>query len=224
MGRLRVGLQHPGRQLQLPVPRLRGAGAGAAARARRGRGGGAVCLGTGVDGGPAGSLREPAAPRRARPGRTLRPVRGRRLHRGAPAARARRGSGPVLHGASPGHESAGAGQRAAGAADAAAFRVRPAISRQRLAAAGAHPEDGRGIPACLRPRHRRRGHAGERHQAAHLHRSRPPPARREAAVQRSLSCAGEQRRWRLQPLPRAGADPLARGHHLRQLGHVLLSA
>ena len=59
---------------------------------------------------------------------------------------------------------------------------------------------------------------------ARLHRPRHAGARSAAAVQRPLPRDGHQRRRRIQPLEGPRGHALARGHHVRPLGHILLPA
>ena len=140
LGHLRVRLQLGRCEPQLPVPRVRRAGPRVEARARRRSRHRALRVGARADGRSRGSVRQPAAPRRRRARRTIRPVRGDRLHACAPAPRAGERRRALLHGASPGHDPALARARAARAADAEALRVGPAVQGNPAAAAGAHPE------------------------------------------------------------------------------------
>ena len=158
--------------------------------------------------------------------RQVRLLRGHRLHARAPAARANERRRALVHGASPGHEPAVAGAPAARPADAAALRVRPAVPGDRCCCCRS---------ACRRPARcllaRRRSASTPAARGRHaetpmrvLHTTRHADPGGAAAVQRPLPRDGDQRRRRLQPLEGPGGHALARGRHLRQLGHVLLPA
>ncbi len=222
LGHLGMRLQLGRREPQLPVPRLRRARAGVEARSRGGPGHRALRLGARVDGGSRGVVPQPAAARRRRARRTLRPVRGDRLHARAAAARAGERRRALVHGASPGHDPALAGACAARPSDAEALRVGSAVQGDPPAAAGTHTE-GRGVllasGRAFRDSRdiRRRGSAGARDpEPRHGH------AGSAAPFERQVSRHGHQRGRGKQPLEGPRGHPLARGRHPRPLGHVLL--
>ena len=156
---------------------------------------------------------------------TLRLIRSRRLYAFARAPRTALRRDPFVHGASPGHEPAFVRPPAAGPPDAAAVRGPTRCSRPpRCCCRSVCRGRWRSIRACaevsdLRAPAERSGDAGARH---------PQPeyavAGTAAPVERPVPRDGHQRRRRLQPLERSGGDALARRRHLRQLGHLLLSA
>ncbi len=111
-------------------------------------------------------------------------------------------------------------------ADAAPLHVRPARAGDRIAAAGAGAEAGR-HPAPARGRSERRrapARRGSRRDHARVYRPEHADSRGSPAVQRPLPRHGDPCRRRLQPLARPGRHPLARGRHLRWLGHLHLPA
>ena len=110
-------------------------------------------------------------------------------------------------------------------ADAEALRVRSFVSGDPDAAAGANPEDV-GSPHARGPARRRAASSPIRPTRRPMprYRRRHADARSAAAVERPAPRHGHQCGWRLQPLEGSRDHPLARGHHLRQLGFVHLSA
>ena len=222
VGHLGIRIQLGRRESQLPVPRLRRAGPGVEARARRGSRRRALRVGARADGGARGLVPQPAAPRRRRARRAIRPLRGGRLHRRPRAARADERHRALLHGAPPGHDPALPVAPAARPSDAEALRIGAAVQGHAAAAPGTHSEDRRVLFAP-------RGAVGH---ARHLQRPGGARARdRHAAHADTGSAAALER-----PLPRHGHEcgrrqlalegsrrhALARGRHLRPLGHVLL--
>ncbi len=147
LGHLGVRLQRGRREPQLPVPRVRRARPGAEARTRRGSRRGALRVGARADGGARGGVPQPATARGRRARRKIRPLRGRRLHAGAPAARPCQRRRALVHGAPPGHDPALALAPAARPADAEALRVGPAVQGDAAAAAGAAAQGRLAVPA-----------------------------------------------------------------------------
>ena len=207
LGHLGMRLQLGRCEPQLPVPRLRRARPGAEARTRGGSRRRALRVGARADGGARGGVPQPAAACRRRARRTIRPLRGDRLHAGAPAARAIERRRAFVHGASPGHDPALAGAPAARPSDAEALRVGPAVQGDAAAAAGAHSE-GRG--ALLAPRRafrdarafRRSGGAGARPRQ-----SRHADTGSAAAVERPLPRHGHERGRRQHAAGRTSPSP-----------------
>ena len=153
----------------------------------------------------------------------VRPLRSDRLHAFAPAARASERRRALVHGAPPGHEPAGSGLPAAGPADAAALRVRSAVPGDHAAAAGARAQ-GRGVvPARGSNSPRCAATAGRRGNAVRVFSSPDTPMPEVQLLSNGrYHVMVTQRRRRLQPLEGPRRHPLARRHHPRQLGHVLL--
>ena len=171
------------------------------------------------------SLREPRAAR-ARKGSTGATATTRRSTTRPSGCRrdAKRRRRPRdLHGAPPGDEPARARQPAQRRADAAPLPCRSARAGGRAAAPGAHPAPGAAEESADRTRRARaddprRGGAGGAalRDAAHAQPARAP------AVERILFGDGDQCRRRLQPPAEPRHDALARGHHHRRVGQLLL--
>ncbi|MNF86859.1 hypothetical protein D3C84_693080 [compost metagenome] len=148
LGRVRVGLQHPGRPLQLSVSGVRCSWPWPQARVGRRYRDCAVRQRPGAAGRAASGLSQPATPGGPGLGRSLWPVRSSRLHRGASASRPALCGRAVVHGAPSRHEPAGLDQPAAGPAHAATFRVDPGLPGDPPVAAGTRPQNRRTLPAC----------------------------------------------------------------------------
>ena len=222
LGHFGVRLQLGRCQPQLSVSRLRRARSGAEARARGGSRRCPLRVGACADGGTRGVVPEPAASRRRRARRTLRPVRGYRLHPGAPAARTGERRRAFVHGAPPGHDPAFARSSAARASDAEALRSGPAVQGHPAVAAGAHPEDRRVLSASRRTVRDPRDCERPGSARAHSPQPRHADTGSAAVVERPLSRHGHERGRREQPLEGPRRHPLARRQHPRQLGDVLL--
>jgi hypothetical protein len=156
------------------------------------------------------------------PCRAVRPLRGDRLHAGAPASWTDERSRSLVHGAPPGDERTRFRALAARSSDAQALRVRPALPGDAAAAAGADPERGHLFPA----RHPSHGNSRERRRngngGARRHESRDRDSRSAAAVERPLPRDGHEQRRRQQSLEGPCDNALARRPHLRRLGRLLL--
>ena len=151
-------------------------------------------------------------------------LRGHRLHEGAPRSRAAPRDRAHLHGAPSRHEPGGAEQLPERQHHAVALPRRSARAGRRAAAAGAQPASGAARPSARRAQGR--GDAGPRRavaraqvcHAAHGH------AARASAVERIVERHADERRRRLHALARRRGHALARGLHVRRVGHVLLRA
>ena len=225
LGRLRVGPQPSGRGAHVSILGFRRTRSRPPARTVRGRRGRSLCDGARRDAGFRSRAGELRAARTGRRTRHVRLLRSTRLHAFEAAGESARGRGPVLHGAPPGDDPRRAGQRGPRRRDPEALSRASDGPGGGAAAAGTDAALGRGDPAA-----RRRGEGGAarpRPRAAHPaalriaarhHASQPSP------LERPLHGHAHGGGLRLQPVERARAHPLARGHDAGLLGHVRLPA
>ena len=173
-------------------------------------------------GGRGAEFRAPGRGRRPRPVRLL---RGARLHADAPARRRAGGDRARLHGAPPGDDRGRDRQRAARRRDARPLSRRADRPGDRAPAAGTHAARRRRRPPA------RRGGEGGRQRARARSADAAPlpfPARSRSAhapaLERPLRRDDHRRGLGIQPLARPRGHALARGRHLRRLGHLRLPA
>ena len=184
----------------------------------------AVCLPARRAAGAGRSRAKPrAAARRGHDG-PLWILRSHRLHRGSAARGSdRRRRAAHLHGAPPGHEPALARQPAERVTDAEPFSCGSARPGGRPVAAGAGAASGaaegsadRAGGTCAHEPPAAGARRPPLRDAAHPEPSRPPP------VERVVHRDGDKRGRRIQPAPEPRVDPVARGHHDRCVGQLLL--
>ena len=140
------------------------------------------------------------------------------------AARTGQRGGAIVHGASPGHGAARLAHVLLGHPMQRRFVSDPLFKATLLLLQERIPKASAALRASRRAvrhprRFRRTGGVGP-----HPPQSRHADARGAASLQRALPRHGDPRRRRQQSLEGSRGHALARGRHLRRLGHVLLSA
>ncbi len=201
--------------LNYQYPRIRRARPGAPTRPGRRCGHRPLCLGPRADGGTGGGMLEPPAARRSWPRRTIRLLRGHRLHAFAPAARPIACGRAFVHGASPGHDFPVFGALPHGPSDAETVRIRAGIPGDRIAAPGTRFQGRRVRTALCRAAGDSRDFQRSVHADARPRPVRHAVSRSAAPVERQVPRDGHQRGRRLQPLERPRRHALARRHDLR---------
>ena len=129
-----------------------------------------------------------------------------------------------LHGAPSRHEPGGAEQLPERQHHAGALPRRSARAGRRAAAAGTQPASGAARPSARRAQGRRDAGPGRAVARAPVRHAAHGHAARASAVERIVERHADQRRRRLHALARHRGHALARGLHVRRVGHVLLRA
>ena len=177
-----------------------------------------------LDGHASRGVQQSAKARGCRLPRTIRHVRSRRLHARAPAARRDERDRALVHGPPSRHDVAFARASAAGSADASAIRIGSRNSRRRSCCfRSACPRTARCTPTIRSSWTCAQCPTSPESPVRVFDDPRHADSSRATPVQWPLSRDGHQCRRRIQPLEGDCRHALARGRHLRSLGHVLLS-